>query len=241
MRTSKAQQAETRQRILRAAVTLMSAQGFEATTLKQIAAEAGVGDVTVYKYFASKERLLLGYFEAAVAQALAQWEATPGQLEFGLQERLQLLLDALLEQLAPDRSFVALARRVLHSQPLLMADVGLPGKPGLQNAVEQMLARAEDVGEIAPCGFKGALGALMADYAYGVIAFWLNDESEHQGDTTQLLDHSLEILVLVLRSGLVNKLLGLGGFLLRSQMGRWLDRGPALVQALALVKQGLKP
>jgi len=240
MRTSKAQQAKSRHQILRAAVKLMTAQGYEDTTLKQVAREAGVGDVTVYNYFASKERLLLGYFEAAVQGAIAQWQATPDEATFTLRERLQLLVDALLAQLAPDRAFVSIARRVLHSTPLLVADAGLPGRAALALAVEQMLSQAEDTGEIVPCGFKGAVGTLMVDFCYGLIAFWLRDESEHAGDTTQLVDHSLDLVVLVLQTGLVNKLLALGGLVLRSQMGRWLDQGPALVQALGLLKAGLK-
>lgn len=240
MRTSKAQQAQSRLQILRAAVKLMSAQGYEATTLKQIAREAGVGDATVYNYFASKERLLLGYFETAVQGAIAQWQATPDEARFSLRERLQLLVDALLSQLAPDRAFVGIARRVLHGTPLLVAEAGLPGRAALALAVERMLSQAEDAGEIAACGFKGAVGTLMVDYCYGLIAFWLRDESEHAGDTTQLVDHSLDLLVLVLQTGLVNRLLALGGLLLRSQMGRWLDQGPALVQALGLLKAGLQ-
>jgi AcrR family transcriptional regulator len=50
--------AETADRIRRAAVELFVAQGFAATTLKQVAERAGVGERTVYDAFGNKHRLL---------------------------------------------------------------------------------------------------------------------------------------------------------------------------------------
>jgi TetR/AcrR family transcriptional regulator, regulator of autoinduction and epiphytic fitness len=236
MRTTKSQQAATRRRLIASAVQLMSEHGFDACTLKQIARQAEVGEATVYKYFASKEKLVLGYFEMAFDDALAQWQQTPGQEGFTLQERLQLLMDALLERLAPDRAFVRIARELLQRAPLLMLGQDLPGKALMRAQVEMVLDQAEAAGDIAPCGYKAALGGLMADYAYGVIGYWLRDDSEHQGNTTQLLDLSLEIAVLVLKTGLINKLLALGGFALRSQLYRWMQQGPNLVDALRVVR-----
>lgn len=56
MRISKTQQASNKRLILQAAVDLMTPQGVDARTMKQIARAAGVGDATIYKYFPSKER-----------------------------------------------------------------------------------------------------------------------------------------------------------------------------------------
>lgn len=239
MRTSKSQQAQTRRRLIETAVRLMSEHGFDATTLKEVAREAEVGDATVYKYFASKEKLLSGYFELALDDALAQWRATPALESYTLQEQLQLLVDAVLERLRRDRSFVAMARELLMRAPLTVLGAELPGKAQLQREVESLLDRAEAAQQIAPCSFKAALGGLWADYLFGVIGFWLNDESDHEGETSQLVDLSLELLVLVLQTGLLNRLLALGGFVLRAQMGRWMRRGPDLLDALRGVRAAL--
>ena len=48
MKKSKLQQ-QTRRDLIGAAVALMTEHGYEATTMKQIAHAAGVGDATVYK------------------------------------------------------------------------------------------------------------------------------------------------------------------------------------------------
>ncbi len=240
MRTSKSQQEQTRRQILRCAVDLMTAQGFEGTTMKQIARAAELGDATIYKYFPSKEKLVLAYFDQASADALALMQKTKGQQRFGLQERLQLLIDSLLELLLADREFVALAHQMVQEAPLLLSGQALPGKDLLRQAFADMLAQAEAAGEIAPCAFKSSLSGLLADSVYGIVAYWLKDESEAFGNTTQLLDLSLGVLVLALQSGIVNKLLDLGGFVLRSQLSRLLQQpSGGLIELLSLAKRGL--
>lgn len=52
---------QTRLRLFDALSRLMAEQGFDAITLAQIAAEAGVGRTAVYNHFADKESLLLGF------------------------------------------------------------------------------------------------------------------------------------------------------------------------------------
>lgn len=241
MRTSKAQQAATRRRLVETAVRRMSAQGYDATTLKDVAREAGVGDATLYKYFASKERLLAAYFELAMADALQAWRATPELAQFSLHERLQCWVDAVLERLRGERAFVAEARKLLARAPLAVLGAELPGRALLQQAMEAELDQAEAAGQIAPCRFKAALAGVWVDYLYGVIAFWLHDESPQESETSELVDLSLELLVLLLQSGLLERLLAFGGFLLRAQMGRWMRRGPALIDALRGVRAALQP
>jgi AcrR family transcriptional regulator len=240
MRTTKSQQAKSRRAVIDAAVDLMTQHGFEATTMKQIARAANLGDATIYKYFPSKEKLVLGYFEQAIADAVLQFQKTKGQEGFTLHERMQLLVDSLLEILLADREFVAVARTLVERAPVLLLGDELPGKPMLKEAFLQMLSQAESAGEIVPCGFKPSLAGLMADYVYGVMAYWLRDESDAFGDTTQLVDLSLGVLVLTLRSGLVDKLLELGGFVLRSQLARLMHNGTGLMDLLHLARRGLK-
>lgn len=240
MRTTKAQQAKSHRLIIKTAVDLMTQHGFEGTTMKQIARAADLGDATIYKYFPTKEKLVTAYFEQAISDALAQADKTPGLKDFSLHERMQLLIDSLLEILLADREFVALARSLIERAPMLLLGEQLPGKPLLKNAFVQMLEQAETSKEIVPCGFKPSLAALLADYVYGVMAYWLRDESEQFANTTQMVDLSLGVLVLALRSGLVDKLLELGGFLVRSQMARLMhDGGGGLLDLLQLARRGL--
>lgn len=239
MRTSKAQQASNHRLILKTAVDLMTQHGFEGVTMKQIAREAGLGDATIYKYFPTKESLLTAYFAQAIEDALVQMRKTPEQASFTLQERMQLLVDSVLETLLADREFVALSRSMVERAPLLLLGEQLPGKAALKEAFLQMLDAAEASGDIVPCGFKPSLSGLLADYVYAVVGYWLRDTSEQFADTTQIVDLSLGVLVLALRSGLVDKLLELGGFMLRSQMLRLMHDGGGLIHLLKTVRTGL--
>lgn len=239
MRTTKAQQAKSHRLIIKTAVDLMTQHGFEGTTMKQIARAAGMGDATVYTYFHTKEKLVTAYFEQAITDALAQADKTPGLKDFSLHERMQLLIDSLLEILLADREFVALARGLIERAPMLLLGEQLPGKALLKQAFIQMLEQAETCKEIMPCGFKPSLAGLLADYVYGVMAYWLRDGSEQFANTTQMVDLSLGVLVLALRSGLVDKLLELGGFMVRSQMARLMHDGTGLLDLLQLARRSL--
>lgn len=237
MKTTQAQQAETRRRILDAATALFPRQGYEATTLKDVARAAGIGDATIYKYFASKERLVLGYFDLAVADALKAFKATPGLAGYTLQESLQRLTDAILERLAADREFVMLARDLLRRAPVLILGEQLALKQSLRLSVMSLIEHAEATWEIEPCDFKSLLSGFYVDYLLGVVSYWLNDESEDFAQTTELVDLSLGLGVLVLRSGVINKALALGGFMLRSQMARYFAPGGQVLDALKLARQ----
>jgi TetR/AcrR family transcriptional regulator, regulator of autoinduction and epiphytic fitness len=241
MRTSKAQQTENQRTLIRAAVDLMTEQGFDGTTMKQIARAANLGDATIYKYFPSKEKLVFAYFEQAVASAITQMQATPAQQDFELQERMQLLIDSLLEILLTDREFVAIARALLDRSPLLMLMLSgdMPGKTALKTEFLALLTHAETSQEIVPCGFKPSLSSLLADYSFALVAYWLRDDSDNFGNTTQLIDLSLGVLVLALRSGLVDKAMDLGSFVVRSQLARLMQDGPGVLGLLQLARHGL--
>jgi len=57
-----AKQADTVERLGRAAVELLNREGFAGLTVRRVAAEAGVGAATAYTYFSSKEHLVAEVF-----------------------------------------------------------------------------------------------------------------------------------------------------------------------------------
>jgi AcrR family transcriptional regulator len=93
-------QAETRARILRAALDLFARQGFFATTIEQITEAADVGKGTFFNYFPTKEHVLAGFAE--------------GQL------------DCVQRALAAARQAAAPSRQVLHR--LFLALAAQPGR-----------------------------------------------------------------------------------------------------------------
>lgn len=59
---------QTKRAILEAAITLFSENGFEATSIEQIARVAGVGKGTVYGYFQTKREIIRGFCEYELEQ-----------------------------------------------------------------------------------------------------------------------------------------------------------------------------
>ncbi len=66
--------AQTRQRLFAALSTLMAERGFDAISLADIAAQAGIGRTAVYNHFPDKESLLLGFIAHETEQYLATLE-----------------------------------------------------------------------------------------------------------------------------------------------------------------------
>jgi TetR/AcrR family transcriptional regulator, cholesterol catabolism regulator len=64
-----AKQADTVDRLERAAVDLLNRDGFSGLTVRRVAAEAGVGAATAYTYFSSKEHLVAEVFWRRLAGA----------------------------------------------------------------------------------------------------------------------------------------------------------------------------
>ncbi|MDZ4270894.1 MAG: TetR family transcriptional regulator [Mycobacterium sp.] len=64
-----ARQADTVDRLGRAAVDLLKREGFTGLTVRRVAAEAGVGAATAYTYFSSKEHLVAEVFWRRLASS----------------------------------------------------------------------------------------------------------------------------------------------------------------------------
>ena len=114
----RASSAETRIRILDAAMELFRRQGFDQTTMREIAAEAGVATGAAYYYFDSKDAIVLAFYDQAqqeleplIEQALAGGKH--------LDERLGALLEAKLKYFEPNRRLLgALAAHADPEHPL---------------------------------------------------------------------------------------------------------------------------
>ncbi|MBZ9712887.1 TetR/AcrR family transcriptional regulator [Deinococcus multiflagellatus] len=83
---------DKRSRIQAAALTLFTAQGYEATTIRQIAAEADVAAGTVFRYATDKADLLLMVFHDVIAHTIEEALA-PERLTGPLSQVLPGLFD----------------------------------------------------------------------------------------------------------------------------------------------------
>ena len=68
-KVSKKNQEKTRHKIIEVAIDIMIQKGYEKATMREIARQAGVGDATIYNYFATKEKIIWGYISLRINQA----------------------------------------------------------------------------------------------------------------------------------------------------------------------------
>jgi len=72
---------DTKTRILDSALQLFSERGFKATTTRLIAENAGINEVTLFRYFGSKEKLFLAVIEqeTKMRMGIVQIEPEPSE------------------------------------------------------------------------------------------------------------------------------------------------------------------
>jgi AcrR family transcriptional regulator len=193
---------DTRRRIYEAAMGLFREKGFEQTTMRDIAAKAGVALGGAYYYFSSKEAIVLAFYqemqESSHESILA---AMAGQKK--LKDRIRSVLEKRLELLTPNRKFCdALFRHAPDSQDPL-SPFSEETRSIREDSIAHLRIAAEGGDVKIPTDLKQQLPYLLWLYQMGLILFWLYDRSENQQRTYMLMEKSLGLLVNLLKlSGL---------------------------------------
>ncbi|MGW8945715.1 TetR/AcrR family transcriptional regulator [Streptomyces koyangensis] len=182
-RTAKSEQ--TRTLILETALRLFQERGFDKTTMRAIAREAGVSTGNTYYYFASKEHLVQGFYDriaeehrAAVAPVLAS--------ETGLEERFAGVLTAWLDIAAPYHEFAAQFFKNAADPASPLSPFSTDSSPARDAAIaiqREVLtgSRAKPPAELATL-----LPELMWLAQMGLVLYWVFDSSPDTERTRRL-------------------------------------------------------
>ncbi|MFH0914876.1 MAG: TetR/AcrR family transcriptional regulator [bacterium] len=185
--------ADRRRKIIEAIVRVVSEHGVPEATISRIAEAAGVGPGTLYRYFGSRQEMLLAALEAVYEQIMLPWHESP---EKDALERVR-----------------AVGRR--HSQTMLSGEGGFAvpwvkfiagaSEVGLRDAVAEAQRRAyrmvQSVFEEAQA--QGSIRAdadpLQLTYQFLVYAWGENmcvlmglDEFLGEDRSTKILEHFLD-------------------------------------------------
>jgi AcrR family transcriptional regulator len=223
MKISQQQKTENRRAIILAAVELMTVKGIRATTMREVARRAGLGDATIYNYFPTKESILFGYYEDHVGACLEELKALDDFHTFTLQEQLHTLFDTSLTLFLPDREFVAAT----------FGSIWLGGsrdlgriktvRAGFLKAILDILGAAEDVGEIPEQVFLDLIGQFFMDAYIAMVLYWLSDRSDTFGDTAQIMNRGLDLACALLKAGIANKMFDMAMFLFKNHVLNRMD------------------
>jgi AcrR family transcriptional regulator len=218
VKVSEQDKALTKERILEAAVDVITTKGFKSASMREIAQRAQVGDATIYNYFPSKEKLLYGYCEQVQRRVMAALKAVENFHEYSLAEQLQQLVEIELQTWLPAREFLQEVFKLTFYSPAAAYEHLQEARELYVAMVVDMLAAAVEAEEIPPQPYQELLPRLFWDYQTGVLAYWLKDDSEGFANTTQLVDRSMDIVAGILHHGLVGKALDLLSFLFRTHL-----------------------
>ncbi len=96
---------ETKERILEAALKLFSEKGYLGATTKEIARVSGISEVTLFRYFQSKEKLFISVLEHYSFLPKIR-ELTRDFLEWPIEEALKLLAKSFLNALKSKKELI---------------------------------------------------------------------------------------------------------------------------------------
>ena len=189
---------DTRRKIYEAAMEMFREKGFEETTMRDIAAKAGVALGGAYYYFSSKDAIVLEFYrlmqESSNSLVL---ETLAGKKK--LKDRIHGVLDKRLELLAPNRKFCAALFRHAPDRNDPLSPFSDESRAIREGAVEHMRLAIEGSDAKVPADLKPRLPYLLWLYQMALIMFWLYDHSANQERTSKLMDKSLGLLVSLLR------------------------------------------
>ncbi len=188
MRVTAQAKAETEHRIVATAGRLFLVKGYERTTIRDIAAEAGIGLGTMFNYFANKDALAIRIITEALDAANAEFRAAePGDT---LSECLFAHVLAGLERLAPARSYLGeVIEKAL--SPFARNTPDSPGwriRAGQLDMVREIVERFEPDAE-----FSYITMHLYWTLYLGVLAFWAGDDSPGQEETLVVVDQAMRL------------------------------------------------
>jgi AcrR family transcriptional regulator len=194
--------ADTKPKILEAALELFRHNGFESATMRDIARAAGVATGAAYYYYPSKDAIVMDFYRQSSVEMQPKIEAALAKAR-GLEARLRELIEVKLRHFAPNRGVL---RALLRNG----ADPASPLSPFSRETEEIRNMDMEwfrrilvDCGVRIPRDLEPHLPAVLWLFQMGTILFWVIDDSPAQARTGTLLALSSRMAVTLIRlSGL---------------------------------------
>lgn len=165
------------------AFRLFEAQGFDAVTMEQIAAEAGVAKATLYDHFPVKEALLAHRMREDIAAGMHE-RAAALAAHPTFESRMRYLLTESAQWNTARRVYLPAYLRYLTRQARYGESGASPANAkaapidnGTRGILAAMFAAAQQSGEIDPRLDVAMLATSVEYLLFGAVAGWLEDPS----------------------------------------------------------------
>jgi AcrR family transcriptional regulator len=134
---------ETQSNLVDAGLRLFASQGYESTSVKQIAQEAGVAQGLLYHYFDSKEKLLQAIFQRSIEDVRLSFASSAGGADPA--SRLEALIRSSFRIVQDNQEFWRLSY-ALRMQPAVLGDMAVPLAEWTQEILQTLEHLLSDVG-----------------------------------------------------------------------------------------------
>ena len=179
-----------RARLYDIAIRLISERGYEETTLRDIARAGGVSVGLLYRYFPSKQAVIIALYDQLSTEFARQTAA----MEAGTwRERFVFALESSLTALRPHRTALRALIPVLVGDPAdgVFAEGTAFSRLRVQQVFEEAVAKASDAPK-PPLTL--ALGRVLYLVHLAVLLWWLLDKTPQQRATTALVGLTRQLL-----------------------------------------------
>jgi AcrR family transcriptional regulator len=189
----------TRARIFEAALGIFRERGFNAATMRNIAAEAGVALGAAYYYFDSKDALVMVFYERAQTEMAPELDRILSSSR-SLESRLRRIIQHKLDYFCPNRALLgALSAHIDPEHPLSPFSTATAG---IRDRDIAFFSRAVEESAVRlPVSILPYLPRLLWLYQMGILLFWVYDKSPRQARTALVFDKTLGMMLAALKLG----------------------------------------
>jgi AcrR family transcriptional regulator len=187
----------TRSRILESALATFRERGFENSTMREIAAAAGVAVGATYYYFDSKEAIVMAFYQRAQQEMAPSLDAILSEAKT-FEARLRGLITHKFKYFYANRAL--LGALSAHADPTHALSPFSQETAAIREQDIVFFERAVEDSKIKlPSNISPYLPRLLWLYQMGLLLFWVYDHSPRQARTQILFDKTLKMMLITLR------------------------------------------
>jgi AcrR family transcriptional regulator len=186
--------ARTRSTIIDAALRLFRERGYDATTMRAIATEAGVSVGNAYYYFGSKEHLVQGFYDRAQVDHAAAARPVLDR-ERDLAARITGVTEAWLQTMGPYRPFAGQFFKNAAEPTSPLSPFSPESSPARGAAIELWREVLEGSDTRVPKRLRAELPELLWLYFMGIVLFWVHDPTPDVSATRNVVQRTAPLVV----------------------------------------------
>jgi AcrR family transcriptional regulator len=193
-RETKTQKGEqTKALILKTALEMLRERGYENTTMRAIAKEAGVSLGNAYHYFGSKEDLIQAFYQQTHDEHLSRSNRGLHQ-DSSLKERLLSIMRLKIATLEPYHEFAGVLFKTAADPRSPLNPFAADSDPVRKDSIRLFQNLVADTKARIPNDLRAELPYLLWLYHMGIILFWIHDGSPEHARTYRLIDQTVDLL-----------------------------------------------